>query len=323
MNIDYVERHFTDLHTGDADCFEAMASVVLTYQREHNSVYRRWSHAATYMPVAAFKYAPVTCFPPEEADIVFKSSGTGSGRSSLHYVRRLSVYERAVRVHFEAVFGRGPFTLVAHLPNYLDTGRNSSLVYMVDCLIRAYGDAKSGFFLNDTALLEEAIQHCHGERSPLLLFGAAFGLLHLVEKRTWKLPVGARVIETGGMKTFRKEICRNELHRRLADGFAVPKSQVWSEYGMCELMSQAWAQGSSVYFPPPWMHFRVVNHLDSTDEMPEGRPGTLAVLDLANMHSVSAILTEDVAVKRGAGFEILGRVSQSDLRGCNFLVDGT
>ncbi len=298
-----------------------MAEAVYAFQEAHNPVYGRYCKNQRHLPVAAFKHAAVTSFPAQEAEHVFESSGTGRTTPSKHYVRHLSIYERSVGAHFEAVFGPGPFTLVAHLPHYAEKGTRSSLLYMVDYLIRRYGDDFSGFFLEDRTVLERAVAHSRAEGTPLLLFGAAFGLLDLIEEAAFVLPETARVVETGGMKTYRREISRADLHRRLAEGFALPEAQIWSEYGMCELMSQAYTRGGPVFFPPPWMRARIVDPEHPDRVMPEGRPGVLAVVDLANCYSVSALLTEDRAVQRGAGFEVLGRLSQAELRGCNFLLE--
>ncbi len=299
-----------------------MAAVVEAYQRAHSPVYARYGQSQTYLPVEAFKYGPVTTFPPAEAERVFESSGTGQTTPAKHYVRRLAVYERAVSVHFESVFGKGPFTLLAHLPHYSERGRASSLLYMMRHLIRGYGDQYSGFFLKDTALLERGMAASREKETPLILFGAAFGLLDLAETRRWNLPETALVVETGGMKTYRRELGRAGLHRRLAEGFGVPEERVWSEYGMCELLSQCYTRGGSVFFPPPWVRFRVLDPLDSGREMPEGEAGVLALFDLANLYTVSALLTEDRAVRRGTtGFEVLGRLPAAALRGCNFLLE--
>lgn len=323
MTIEDVARHFTKLTSDRSDQFEAMVGVVHGFQQAHNPIYGRYCKYQKYLPVAAFKHAAVTCFPPEEAEQVFESSGTGRTTPSRHYVRRLAVYERSVRVHFEAVFGKGPFTLIAHLPHYADKGKRSSLLYMVDCLMRHYGDEHSGFFLEDRTTLARAVAHSRAEGTPLLLFGAAFGLLDLIEQEAVVLPKWAQVIETGGMKTYRREISRADLHSRLAAGFGVSEAQVWSEYGMCELMSQAYTRGGPVFFPPPWMRVHILDPEQPERVLPEGHPGVLAVLDLANLYSVSAILTEDRAVRRGDGFEVLGRLSQAELRGCNFLLEQT
>ena len=323
MTIDEVARHFTELTADRPDRFDEMAGAVYAFQRAHNRIYGAYTaqQDVPYLPVEAFKRAALTTFPPGEAERVFESSGTGRTVPSKHYVRSLALYEKAIGVHFEAVFGSGPFTLAAHLPHYAERGEHSSLVYMVDFLIRRYGDDHSGFFLEDRTVLEQAVAHSRAETTPLLLFGAAFGLLDLLDDAPAPLPASARVIETGGMKTYRRAISRSDLHRRLADGFALPEANIWSEYGMCELMSQCYTRGGLVFFPPPWLRFRIVDPERPDREVPEEQPGVLALFDLANLYSVSAILTEDRAVRRGTGFEVLGRLSQAELRGCNFLVE--
>lgn len=306
-----------------------LAAFVYRYQRERCDVYRRyckgkpwtgWQHVP-YLPVEAFKHTPVTTFPPEDAEHVFESSGTGRSVSSRHYVRSLALYGQVVMAHFESVFGAGPFTFVAHLPHYADRGETSSLLYMVRVLIEQYGDVRSGFFLDDRTFLDEAVRHSMKADTPFILFGAAFGLLDLIGDGGIRLPEAAYVIETGGMKTYRQELSRDELHRRLAGGFGVPEAQVWSEYGMCELMSQCYTRGEHVFYPPPWMRFRVVDLDNPRQEAPEGQPGALALFDLANIHTVSALQTQDRAVRRGDGFEVLGRLSDAELRGCNFLIE--
>ncbi len=298
--------------------FDEMAGAVLRFQREQNRVYARYGHR--YLPVEAFKHVPVTTFPPEEAERVFASSGTGSGQQSRHYVRSLRLYERVAAAHFAHVFGRGPFTFVAHLPAYAAQGERSSLVYMVETLLRHYGDGAGGFFLKDRIVLERAVAHSRRKGTPFVLFGAAFGLLDLIEEATVCLPEGACVIETGGMKTHRREIGRTALHGRLAEGLGVDEAQVYSEYGMCELMSQCYTRGGRIFYPPPWMRFEVVDPERPARAAEEGQPGLLALLDLANLYTASAVLTEDRAIRRGKGFEVLGRRPQAALRGCNFLV---
>ena len=316
MSIEDVEYGFTGLAEEDCSAFEAMARAVQTYQRDRCPVYARFG--LNYLPVAAFKHAAVSTFAPEEAERVFKSSGTGRALQSVHYVRRLEVYRRSVCRHFEAAVGHGPYTLLAHLPGYAQQGAYSSLVCMMNILIQTYGTSNSGFISNDPDMLGHDIAN---SEDPILLFGAAFGLLNLAEEGQWHLPPGARIIETGGMKTYRREITRAELHSRLAAGFGVPESNVWSEYGMCELLSQAYTRGGAVFYPPPWMRVTVVHPDDPDRPITEGTPGVLAVIDLANLYTVSAILTEDLGVQRGRGFEVLGRLPGSGLRGCNFLLE--
>lgn len=319
------------LEPGDEAAFNALAEQVYRYQRVRCEVYRRYCKEKTfdgwrsvpYLPVQAFKHAPVTTFPPDDAERVFKSSGTGRSTPSTHYVRDLALYERSVTAHFESVFGAGPFTLVAHLPHYAERGAASSLVHMVRTLISRYGDAQSGFFLEDRTLLREAILHSKREGTAFLLFGAAFGLLDLIEEEPISLPDGARVIETGGMKTYRRSMARDELHARLSGELDVPESAVWSEYGMCELMSQCYTRGDHVFRAPPWMRFRIVDPEQPMREVPAGKPGALCLFDLANVHTVSALYTQDRAVREGDGFSVLGRLSDAELRGCNFLVESS
>ena len=313
MIIDYVEHHFT--RVASAEEFDAMAACVIDYQIAHCPVYRKFAEAYRYLPVAALKYAPIATFPVKDAERVFLSSGTGDGQSrSRHLVRRLSVYERSVVSHYRQVVGPDAHTILAHLPHYAS---ESSLVCMAEILIERCGDEYSGFFLRDLSGIERAVERGR----PLVLLGAAFGLLDLLEKHRWNLPEGSRIIETGGMKTHRRQIGRSQLHARLGDGFGLPEEQILSEYGMCELLSQAYACGGVVYYPPPWMRFSVRDP-ETSERLEEGVPGALAVVDLANLYSVSCLLTEDLAIQRGEGFEVVGRLPQSALRGCNFLLEG-
>ncbi|MCY4159184.1 MAG: hypothetical protein OXF48_06195 [Bacteroidetes bacterium] len=308
MTIEEIETLFTRVES--AEEFAFIEQTIESYQRSYCEVYRRFRQK--YLPVSAFKHAEITTFPVSEAERIFLSSSTGSDLQSRHFVRQVSVYEASVCGVFEAVFGNGSFTIWAHLPGYAS---ESSLVCMMEILMRKYGDEGSRFFLKNE------LPEISRLSSPLLLFGAAFGLLNLSEAGPWKLPERARIVETGGMKTYRREVTRSELHTRLAKGFGITNDRVWSEYGMCELLSQAYAQGGMVYVPPPWMRVRVVNPNDPGQIMQEGEPGLLAITDLANMYTVSSILTEDLGVRRGKGFEVLGRFPGSALRGCNFLIE--
>ncbi len=305
-----IEVRFTDLHSANGASFAAMERALEAYQRQHCPVYQRFGYK--YLPVAAFKHAEVTTFPPAEAECVFKSSATGGGLRSRHFVRRMAVYEASVCTAFEAVFGEGPYKIWAHLPGYAP---ESSLVCMMKILMRKYGTGESQFFLT------KRLPNIADTGTPLLLFGAAFGLLNLAETGPRQLPRDARIIETGGMKTHRRTITRDELHARLAAGFGIDEQRVWSEYGMCELMSQAYTQGGPVYRSPPWMRVRIVDPEAPNREMPDGKPGLLAITDLANLYTVSSILTEDLGVSRGQGFEVLGRFPGSAMRGCNFLLE--
>lgn len=315
--------------------FDRRARAVFAYQYAENPVYRRYCKAigdrgagnwsgwteVPFLPVEAFKHAPVTTFPPEEAERVFTSSATGSGTPSRHFVRDLTLYDRSVLAGFTRVFGTGPFTLLAHLPGYSDRGARSSLLHMATLLVDRVGDDASGFFLEDRSTLERVAETERTGDCPFVLLGAAFGLLDLLEEEPVDLPEHALVIETGGMKTHRRSIGRSELHERLARGFDVPRGRVYSEYGMCELLSQCYTRGDRVFRPPPWMRLRVVDPEEPRRGRPPGAPGALAVFDLANVHTVSALLTGDRAVRRAEGVEILGRLPAAELRGCNFLFE--
>ncbi|MBO6577378.1 MAG: hypothetical protein JJ896_18100 [Rhodothermales bacterium] len=296
--------------------FDELAESVLAYQRQENPVYRRFSQVARHLPVEAFKRTAVTTFPAEEAEAVFQSSGTGSGTPSRHYVRYRDDYRAVVTAGYTRIFGDGPRRIIAHLPAYAET---SSLVAMASDLMERFGADGSGFFLDDPGLLDRAV---HTPGAPIWLIGAAFGLLDLVDERPRALPEGSVVVETGGMKTHRRSIPRTELHARLQVGFSVPVTSLWSEYGMCELMSQAWGRSGEAFESPPWMKVSIVNPEDPVREVPAGQTGAIAVVDLANQHSASAILTQDRGrMAPGDRFEVLGRLTGAELRGCNHLME--
>lgn len=315
--------------SGTSHAFREVAEVIIEQQRARSSLYGRYCNAIgstgeqhyPYLPIDAFKQAPVTTFPPAEAQRVFESSGTGAGRPSRHYVKDLALYERSIEANFRRVFGGGPFAIATHLPHYAEMGARSSLLYMVEHLIDRFGTPGSGSFLHNPQRLDELVALSRSERIPLIVFGAAFGLLEFVERRPRPLPNDALVIETGGMKTYRRQISRRVLHERLAEGFQLHPAQIQSEYGMCEMLSQCYARGGEIYFPPAWVSFQILDAQNPFREVEEGREGILAVVDLANMHTVSPILTEDRAVRHGNGFAVIGRLSGTDLRGCNFLLE--
>lgn len=329
MTIDQVAQGFTDLRDDRPERFDEMATAVLAYQQTSNSVYARYCKAIgarsgplpTFLPVEAFKQAAVATFPPKEAEHIFESSRTGRGVPSRHYVRNLAIYNASATGHFRRVFGEGPFLFASYLPGYSVQGGTSSLLYMVEHLIDVYGAEGSGAILYEPTRLHGLAALSRETGTVLIVFGAAFGLLELVESETFSLPDDAVVIETGGMKTHRRTVERRELHGRLAHGFGVPASAVRSEYGMCELLSQCYTRGEGIFFPPPWMRAWVVDPANPFEEVDQGTAGALAVLDLANLYSAAAVLTQDRAVWRGRGFEVLGRLSGAELRGCNFLLE--
>ena len=307
--------------------FDGLAARVLCYQRGNCEVYARYcesgvvkaaySGGTPHLPIAAFKHGPVICGSPHKSERVFRSSGTGSQTRSQHHVRDLRYYDASIEAGFVRTFGKGPFRILAHLPHYAE---ESSLVYMLRRLIERFGAPGSGFFLEDIKPLRAVIDR---PGPPIVLFGAAFGLLDLAERERPSLPQSSIVIETGGMKTHRQAITREALHAALSLGFGLSPGQLWSEYGMCELLSQCYAESGAFYTCPPWMRFAVVDPEKPWIRRPDGPSGALAVMDLANVHSVSAILTQDRALAHGEGFEILGRLTGAELRGCNHLLEPT
>jgi len=280
-------------------------------------VYRAF-HGYEYLPIQAFKDTSITCFPASEAELVFNSSGTSGQQRSKHFVRYSELYQRSICAGFERVFGHGPFIFLAYLPAYESA---SSLVHMAHVLIREFGTGGSAIFLEDDSILTQSIEESNRTGISLVLLGAAFGLVDLAEKGVWQLPPSATIIETGGMKTHRREMSRPDLHASISSGFGIKVSQIRSEYGMCELLSQCYTNSHGLFETPPWMEARILDPDDFKTPLPLGEQGLLAVFDLANVYSQSAILTQDLAVQHVNGFEVLGRQSDAEIRGCNLLLE--
>lgn len=345
MTVTDVVDGFHTLQYGQSDRFDEMKQTVMRFQRERNPVVAAYG-GSEYLPVDAFRHVPVCTFDPDDAEAVFISSGTsaasgvtsapdaggaaevahgsGSRSRSRHYVRDVSLYYRSIDAGFRAVFGSGPFTFLAHLPAYASMDERSSLVVMARRIVSAFGNSASGLFLEDDKILLRGIDHARTSGERMILLGAAFGLLDLIETgRALPLPEGSIVVETGGMKTYRRSIHRSELHERLSKGFGVSSGHIRSEYGMCELLSQCWTREDGLFRAPPWMSVRIVRPEDPATECADGEVGVIAVVDLANVYSASSLVTQDTGVRRGDGFEVLGRLSNAELRGCNFLFEET
>lgn len=306
--------------------FPAVAVRIAAFQRERTAVYKRYCDAVLsaegqidwpppYLPVAAFKHESVCAGAASSAQKVFESSGTTGTAPSRHHVLQLDYYTSSLEANFRRTFGDGPFRILAHLPKYAE---RSSLVFMLGHLIERLGAPGSQFFLDSA---EPLLKAATAPGPPLMLFGAAFGLLDLIESAPIPMPSSAVVVETGGMKTHRRAMSRQTLHDRLLTGFGLDRNQLWSEYGMCEMLSQCYAASGAPYEAPPWVHARIVDPERPDREMAEGESGALAIADLANVHSCSFLLTEDRALRTGAGFEVLGRMTGAELRGCNHLLE--
>jgi hypothetical protein len=270
------------------------------------------------LPVEAFRDVPVyaAAHPPEKT---FQSSGTSGMSRSRHAVANLKLYRESAFRGFDLFFPDNP-VILAYTPGY-SANPDSSLVWMLEQLIARDASGLSRFLPIHAPISEAQLETIEMSGRPLVLFGAAFGLLEMAERMPVALPEKSVIIETGGMKTYRREISRAEMHRILANGFSVPEGSIQSEYGMCELLSQAYTRDGNHFETPPWMRLSVRHPEQLEREQERGLPGRLAVIDLANLYSCPFILTGDRAVVHEKGVEIQGRWNAYDLRGCNFLME--
>lgn len=253
-----------------------------------------------------------------EATEIFSSSGTTGMAQSKHYVSDISIYKNSFRKTFELFYGDiQNYAILALLPSYLER-EGSSLIYMVDDLIARSRNPQSGYFLYDHTLLEDTITRLKKTGTTTLLIGVTYALLDFAENRSLEFPE-LIVMETGGMKGQRKEMLRTELHDILCKGFGV--SEIHSEYGMTELMSQAYSKGKGEFHCPPWMRVKIRDTNDPMTLLGSGQTGGVNIIDLANINSCSFIASQDLGKSFEDGsFEILGRFDNSDIRGCNLLI---
>ncbi len=252
------------------------------------------------------------------ADIVFSSSGTTGNSTSKHYVEDSKIYRQSYLKAFEIFYGDiKDICVLALLPSYLER-EGSSLIYMVEDLIKKSKHPKSGFLLHNHNDLSDVLADLKTKNQKTILIGVTYALLDFVEKFKTEFPE-LTVMETGGMKGQRKEMVREELHDVLTKGFGV--SKIHSEYGMTELLSQAYSKGDGVFDCVPWMKVITRDTNDPLTLLPHGRSGGINIIDLANMHSCSFIATQDLGKTFANGtFEVLGRFDDSDIRGCNLMV---
>lgn len=270
-----------------------------------------------FLPIEFFKTKEVL-LNGLESKTIFSSSGTTGMQQSKHFVSDISYYETSFRLAFKNFYGDvNRLTILALLPSYQER-EGSSLIYMVDDLVKDADPQHSGYFLHDNERLYQVLQQLQQRGKPTLLIGVTYALLDFIEQYPIKFPQ-LMVMETGGMKGKRKEMIRAELHQLLCEGFGV--ENIHSEYGMTELLSQAYSHGEGVFYCPPWMEILTRDTNDPLAILPKGATGGINVIDLANINSCSFIATQDLGkVRHDGGFEILGRFDQSDIRGCNLLV---
>lgn len=310
---------------------ESAALELFQWQAQHVAPYREFLNYlgieprqihqlqdVPFLPVEFFKSHNVLadgCQPTHS----FTSSGTTGQVPSRHLVADLSIYEESYTKAFHNFYGSPEdYVVFALLPSYLERS-GSSLVLMAEGLIKASAHPDSGFFLNDLQKLHQLLQkHVQSDRK-ILLLGVSFALLDLADQFPIDLPENAVVMETGGMKGRRREMIRGELHKHLQHGFGI--SNIHSEYGMTELLSQAYALSGGLFRCPPWMNITLRDTEDPLSAAPTGKTGGINIIDLANIHSCAFIATQDLGrIQADGSFEVLGRFDNAEVRGCNLMV---
>lgn len=310
--------------------FNAKCIDLFRYQYKNNMVYHQYVNFLgrnpdtiqhhqdiPFLPISFFKSHRVVtgnCHP----DTIFTSSGTTGTTTSQHFIKSLNLYQQSYTAGFQYFFGLPQhYTFLALLPSYLER-QGSSLVVMADDLIKQSNRDESGFFLNDYQSLSNMLKQLKNKNKTTLLLGVTYALLDIAEQFPMDFPE-LLVMETGGMKGRRKEMVREELHQQLKAGFGVP--QIYSEYGMTELLSQAYSSGNGIFRTPHWMKILIRDTNDPLSLLSKNQHGGINVIDLANVYSCAFIETQDLGKTYNEGsFEVLGRFDHSDVRGCNLLV---
>jgi len=311
-----------------ADEFFSISKTLFEWQATHNKVFKEWVRLSTggidnpkeltqipFLPISFFKTHEV--FVGEKPVLHFESSGTTMDVVSKHWVSAPFIYEASFKKGFDLFYGNpADYCVIGLLPSYLER-QHSSLVYMVDHLIKMSGHVQSGFYLNDFEKLNTILGELEAKKQKTILIGVSFALLDFVDAYPQQLK-NTIVMETGGMKGRRAEMIKPELHAYLKERLGL--NQIHSEYGMTELLSQAYAKKDGIFTCPPWMKVMV-----GDQEVPgllktSGR-GVLHVIDLANIYSCAFIATQDLCeLNEDGSFQVLGRMDNSDRRGCSLLV---
>lgn len=310
--------------------FTQVALQVFKHQFENNKVYRSFCdllyiHPSDVTKIEDIPFLPIQFFKTkkvlsssDDVQQTFTSSGTTGSVTSKHLVTDIHLYQQSYVNGFTHFYGNiEDYVVLALLPNYLER-KGSSLVFMIDDLIKKSNHPESGFYLHNVDDLAQKLNKLEQKGQKTLLIGVSFALLDLIEKHQFQLK-NTLIMETGGMKGRRKELIRNELHQLLQNGFGV--SEIHSEYGMTELLSQAYSKGNGIFTTPPWMKILTRETEDALSIQSKEKTGGINVIDLANYNSCSFIATQDLGkVFADDSFEILGRFDHSDIRGCNLMV---
>lgn len=315
--------------TNDKD-FELLALEVFNFQAKNNIVYKQFISLLNidvkdvislkdipFLPISFFKTHQILS-DKNSVQETFYSSGTTGMSLSKHLVTDIELYQKSYTKGFTNFYGDiTDYTILALLPNYLER-QGSSLVYMVADLIKKSDKKDSGFYLNNLDELSAILNKLDKKGEKVLLIGVSFALLDLIEKHQFDLK-NTIIMETGGMKGRRKEIIRSELHQLLKKGFGV--NRIHSEYGMTELLSQAYSNGNGIFKTPNWMKILIRDTEDALTILPNNKAGGINIIDLANINSCSFIATQDLGkIFDHNTFEIIGRFDNSDIRGCNLMV---
>ena len=310
--------------------FEKITLKVFRYQYDNNSVYREFCNHIRrnrdnvkrindipFLPISFFKSHDILSS-KNPVSTVFTSSGTTGTATSRHLVTDLDYYIQSFQRGFSHFYGNiENYVILALLPSYLER-EGSSLIYMVEDLIQASNHPESGFYLHNYNELISTLERLDQSGQNVLLIGVTYALLDIIEMHSFHLK-NTIIMETGGMKGKRKEMIREELHNKLSIGFGV--NFIHSEYGMTELLSQAYSFGEGIFECPPWMQILIRDTEDALSIIDNEKTGGINVIDLANINSCSFIATQDLGKKyNNQSFEVLGRFDNSDIRGCNLMV---
>lgn len=316
----------------NAEIFDSVALEVFHYQAQQNPVYRKWIEylqirTEEIQKVEEIPFLPIQFYKNHKvvtgkgtAEKVFRSSGTTGQVASQHLIYDLNVYHHSCKVNFEKYFGKlEEKTWLALLPSYMERD-DASLIDMVQYFMSvSHYPSDCGFYLHSKDKLIKKIEELAGSGREVFLIGVTFALLDWLEVGAYRLPSNLRIIETGGMKGRRKEITRTQLHRLLKEGFQT--DLIYSEYGMTEMNSQAYLLNDMRFYPGPGLRAVARSVTDPLGLIPPGKQGLLNIIDLYNIDSCGFIATEDVGiVYKDGSFEVLGRSDNSEMRGCNLMI---
>lgn len=324
------DNFITAIFNPNTNDYNGLSLDLFHYQYKNNEDFKQYCDLlkiSSISKVEQIPFFPIRFFKTKEVKTgnwssteakVFTSSGTTGILTSKHFVRDISIYEKSFNRSFEIFYGNSrDFVFLGLLPSYLER-ENSSLIYMVNKLMELSGSSDNGFYLDDYEKLAKKLKLLEAENKKVILFGVSFALLDFANE--FKIPLANTIIiETGGMKGRRKEMTREELHTIYKNSFGNIKTH--SEYGMTELLSQAYSKGDGKFNCPPWMKIIITAIDDPFKILPSNKSGRINIIDLANIDSCAFIASDDLGkLGEDGSFEILGRIDNSDQRGCNLLI---